>query len=196
MINIKNTTITFALLLWTCPISVFGQCHKVSETDSEPWIVFGSFRGGDFSSSVHRIRIDGSEECQLSMAPEGKPASLDPQISLDGTHIVFARGGSNHLTSVWYMRSDGSEEMLLARDIMRRFGNRASPTMLPDGQTVGYVRLLDGRTQIETIDLRSKEVTILFEGAQLRESCLRLRDESFLEPPPPLPTSPSVPDEL
>ncbi len=76
-----------------------------------PWLLFGSFRGGDFSSSIHAIRMNGSGECRISQHASGRPGCLDPAASADGARLVFTRGGDGtHLVSLWW-EANGQEEV-------------------------------------------------------------------------------------
>lgn len=95
----------------------------------ESWIVFASFRGGDFASSLHRIKLDGSQETAISRHSGGKPNSLDPSVCPDG-RILFTRGDGSHLESVWIMDGDGGSEKLLVEGVGRRFpGGHALPSL-------------------------------------------------------------------
>lgn len=107
----------------------------------EAWIVFGSFRGGDFSSSVHAIRPDGSQERELSPHLAGFPASLDPWATPDGEFIIFSRGGSNHKTSVWLLDPASGDEEQVTGLVMTRFkSGRAWPSMRPGTYLLTFVR--------------------------------------------------------
>lgn len=110
-----------------------------SET-GETWIVFASFRGGDFASSVHRICLDGTREVDISRHPGGKPNSLDPSVCPDG-RILFTRGQiGSHSESIWIMNGDGRAEKQLLEGVGRRFpGGHALPSVSPDGKTLVYV---------------------------------------------------------
>jgi len=107
----------------------------------EPWIVFGSFRGGDFSSSIHAIRPDGTGERELSTHLAGYPASLDPWTMPDAELIVFSRGGSNHKTSVWLLDPASGDEEQVTGLVMTRFkSGRAWPSMRPDTYVLTFVQ--------------------------------------------------------
>jgi len=103
-----------------------------SKLGDEPWIVFGSFRGGDFSGSIHAIRPDGTGERQLSAHPAGRPASLDPWSARDESVILFSRGGGSHRSSVWRLDGRTMQESKVTDEVMVRFDNgRAWPSMRP-----------------------------------------------------------------
>ena len=118
----------------------FGALIPSSSVKTEDtWIVFGSFRGGDFSSSVYRIRPDGSGETLISRHPGGRPNSLDPSVCPDG-RILFTRGGGDHRESIWIMNGDGSGERELISGVGLRFGGgHALPSISTDGKTLLYV---------------------------------------------------------
>ena len=115
-----------------------AQCPP--EGEAGPWIVFGSFRDGDFASSAHAVRPDGTIECRISRHPDGRPGVLGPQVAPGGATIVFTRGGGGgHRTSVWIMGSDGTNERRLTDEVMVRFDNgRAAPTLSPGGDVIAY----------------------------------------------------------
>ena len=107
----------------------------------EAWIVFGSFRGGDFSSSIHAIRPDGTGERELSTHLAGYPASLDPWTMPDGELILFSRGGSNHKTSVWLLDPASGDEEQVTGLVMTRFkSGRAWPSMRPGTYLLTFVQ--------------------------------------------------------
>lgn len=107
----------------------------------EAWIVFGSFRGGDFTSSIHAIRPDGTGERELSPHLAGYPASLDPWTMPDAELIVFSRGGSNHKTSVWLLDPASGDEEQVTGLVMTRFkSGRAWPSMRPGTYVLTFVR--------------------------------------------------------
>jgi len=119
---------------------------------SSQWIVFGSFRGGNFACSVYVVRPDGEGECRLSPHAEGSPSCLDPSVSEDLSHVLFARGGSDHRTAVWSMGLDGSNERQLTPNVMVRFSNgRARPTPSSDGKSCLYVEESDGVRSIQLL---------------------------------------------
>ncbi len=152
------------VLLLASVKSVQGQCPPPQSSDDDSWLVFGSFRGGSFASSVHRVAEDGSGECQISRNPSGRPASLDPQTSPDGKRIVFTRGGSDHQTAVWIMSADGSNEKRLTGSVMSRFYHRASPKVDPTGELVVYTRLKSGSPILEILRMDSEVVYSLGPG--------------------------------
>jgi Tol biopolymer transport system component len=107
----------------------------------EAWIVFGSFRGGDFTSSIHAIRPDGTGERELSPHLAGYPASLDPWTMPDAELIAFSRGGSNHKTSVWLLDPASGDEEQVTGLVMTRFkSGRAWPSMRPGTYVLTFVR--------------------------------------------------------
>ena len=123
-------------LLVVVPLAVSIPCQK-----SEAWIVFGSFRGGDYSSSIHAVRFDGTGEYRISKHDSGRPNCVDPRVSPDGERILFGRGGGgSHRTGVVSMKSDGSDEQVLTKKVMTRFrGGRLTPSYSPRGDRIAYV---------------------------------------------------------
>jgi TolB protein len=130
------------------------------------WIVFGSFRNGDFASSAHAIRPDGTMECRISRHPDGRPGVLDPQIAPDGSSIVFTRGGGgSHRTAVWIMAQDGSDERRLTDEVMVRFDNgRAGPTLSPRGDVVAFVAQFGDTRMIQLLSMAGGGIRTLGPG--------------------------------
>lgn len=113
-------------------VSTLGMASR-SEPLADDWIVFGSFRGGDFSGSIHAVRADGTGERELSIHRGGRPASLDPWSAPDESLILFTRGGSDHRSSVWALDPVAGEERRATSEVMVRFNSgRAWPSSRPD----------------------------------------------------------------
>jgi Tol biopolymer transport system component len=130
--------VLFLLILLATPASA-----------DEPWIVFGSFRGGEFSSSIHAVRPDGSDERRLSIDPVGYPSSLDPWIIPEGDLIAFTRGDGQHRASVWLLDPERPEEEQITGHVMTRIRNgRAWPSMRPGSGQLTYVREQGGARRI------------------------------------------------
>lgn len=132
---------------------------------SEFWIVFGSFRGGDYSSSIHAIRPDGSDERQLSPHVAGFPASLDPWAAPDGELIAFSRGGGNHKSSVWLLDPASGDEQQITGLVMVRFkSGRAWPSLRPDSDLLTYVRESSDERRLFMQDWTGEETADLGPG--------------------------------
>jgi dipeptidyl aminopeptidase/acylaminoacyl peptidase len=111
------------LLTGVATLALLGATEATPSSDW--WIAFGSFRDGDFSSSLHAVRSDGAEEVTLWRREDGRPPVLDPWVSSDGTQAVFSRGGGNHRTAAWVVDLVRGEEHQLTPDVMTRFNNGA-----------------------------------------------------------------------
>lgn len=75
--------------------------------------------------------------------------ATDPQISPDGTRIVYVRQfadvmGDKRGSNLWVIRADGSED----RPLTTGTYHDSSPRWSPDGTRVAYVSDRDGKTQI------------------------------------------------
>ena len=117
-------------------------------------IVFGSFRNGDFASSLFAISVDGSRERQICEHESGRPTCLDPTVAPDFSTILFTRGGSNHRTSVWGLNTElGSESRLTDAVNIRFDGGRATPRLSPGGQRFVYSSNLSGSDHIFVADV-------------------------------------------
>ena len=69
----------------------------------------------------------------------------DPQISPDGSQIVYARGWINKLedkweSALWIMNADGTKQRFLLEG--------SSPRWSPDGTRIAYIAAVDGKPQI------------------------------------------------
>ena len=118
----------------------------VAENDR---LVFGSFRNGDFSSTIMSVNTHNDVEERLSLHASGRPASLDPWISPDGSELLFTRGGGDHRSAVWQLDLSTGKETALTREIMVRFGNgRAWPSRRPVTGELTYVAERNGTRNI------------------------------------------------
>ena len=158
-------TSTCVLLVLASAFCTVSSAQETAPGDT-PWIVFGSFRGGDYSSSVHAVRPDGTGEVQLSLHPSGRPGCLDPWAALDGSRILFTRGGDgSHRVDVWAMAGDGTGEAALTDRVMTRFRNgRAWPGASPDGEHVVYVSEAGGTRSLVVAKADGSEPRTLCPG--------------------------------
>jgi len=59
-----------------------GPGEAAAEKPVEKYeIVFGSFRNGDFASSLFVVSVDGTNERQICAHESGRPTCLDPTVS-------------------------------------------------------------------------------------------------------------------
>jgi TolB protein len=163
--NVRLAAFCIGVTLSCAATDAASDCPRQAEPGSN-WIVFSSFRGGDFASSVHAVLPDGSGECRISAHPSGLPNAVDSNVSPDGTRIAFVRGGDGtHRTSVWTMHVDGSGETLLAENVIVRFRNgRAAPVWSPDGRQIAFVADASGARIIRVMNADGSEVRDLGRG--------------------------------
>lgn len=126
---------SFFLFFIVTSLSLSAQTEISS---SRYQIVFGSFRDGDFASSIFSISVNGDNLKLVSRHKEGKPNCLDPKVSPDFKKIIFARGTAGHQTSIWSMQSDGTNEKKLTGFINSRFRNNAKASFSSDGSQFIY----------------------------------------------------------
>ena len=128
-------------------------------------IVFGSFRNGDFASSLFVVSVDGKNERQICAHESGRPTCLDPTVSPDFSKILFSRGGSNHRTSIWLLDTKLGRESQLTDDVNIRFdGGRAAPRLSPDGQHFLFSSNLSGDDNIFVGETGTRETQKLTDG--------------------------------
>ncbi len=99
--------------------------------EPEGTIVFLTFRDGD--REIYSINVDGSEPTNLTNDPG---IDENPDVSPDGTQIVWASdrdGGALHL---YVMDIDGSN----VRQLTSGPGGQVSPRWSPDGKKIAFVR--------------------------------------------------------
>jgi TolB protein len=126
-----------------------GASASEKQSSEEYEIVFGSFRNGDFASSLFVVSVDGKNERQICMHNSGRPTCLDPTVSPDYSKILFSRGGSNHRTSIWLLDTKLGKESQLTDDVNIRFdGGRAAPRLSSDGQHFLFSSNLSGGDDI------------------------------------------------
>jgi WD40 repeat protein len=130
-------------------VSLLGS-GSASGSAVDYWIVFGSFRDGDFTSSIHAVRPDGTSERELSLHRDGSPASLDPWSAADESVVLFTRGGGDHRSAVWTLDPQAMEEQRTTPEVMVRFRNgRAWPSVRPGhAGEFSYVREVGGERRV------------------------------------------------
>ncbi len=139
--------VILGIMITTTTLGIAGP----DRAEPDYWIVFGSFRGGDFSGSIHAIRPDGLDERELSLHHSGRPASLDPWSAPDESLIMFTRGGGGrHHSEVWSLDPHKAVETKLSPKVMVRFKNgRAWPSARPGHKGVfSYVREIGGERKL------------------------------------------------
>ena len=85
--------------------------------------------------------------------------AVDPQISPDGTRVVFVRSFSDimkdrHRSNLWIVRTDGTD----LRPLTTGNGNDSSPRWSPDGKRLLYLSVTDGSPQIHVRWMDSGQV--------------------------------------
>ncbi len=138
--------------------------------ESEYQIVFGSFRNGDFASSVYSISVDGEKLTLLSRYESGKPNCLDPKVSSDFKKIIFARGETGHRTSIWCMDADGTNEQQLTEVINKRFRNSAHASFSPDRSRFVYGSNLTHESDLFVANTQDDDVINLTGGKSQNKS--------------------------
>ncbi len=86
----------------------------------------------------------------------------DPQISPDGSQILYVRSGSDIMTdkrysNIWIIKSDGTDH----RPITNGQNNNSQPRWSPDGTQIIYVSGSSGSSQVHKRWMDSGETTVL-----------------------------------
>ncbi len=111
-------------------------------------IAFSSYRvvGVDLEYGIYTINPDGTGETFLTAGPCG---SFDPEISPDGTKIVFVSNMCLGNFEIFIMDIDGSNITQITNDP----ANDNEPTFTPDGNGILFSTDRDGNTEIYYTDL-------------------------------------------
>lgn len=111
-------------------------------------IAFSSYRvvGVSLEYGIYTINPDGTGETFLTAGPCG---SFDPEISPDGTKIVFVSNMCLGNFEIFIMDIDGSNITQLTSNL----ANDNEPTFTPDGTGILYSSDSDGNSEIYYTDL-------------------------------------------
>jgi Tol biopolymer transport system component len=93
-------------------------------------------------TDVCRIRPDGREKKNLTKAMPGN--SKWPDISADGSKVVFARKLSNSESAIFMMNASGSGVQRLTKGT----GYFTQPAISPDGSMIAFVGNLEGKFKV------------------------------------------------
>jgi TolB protein len=143
-----------------------GQRHVVANfkgSNSAPaWFPDGSQLAvvltKDGSSQVYMVRADGSGVRRLS---ESGAIDTEPFFSPDGRHIYFTsdRGGS---PQIYRIPANGGAAERITFD----GSYNVTPRISPDGKTLAYVSRSNGRFQVTTMDLASRQTQVLTDSSR------------------------------
>jgi Tol biopolymer transport system component len=114
-------------------------------------IVFLSWRDGD--REIYSINVDGSDPRNLTNDPG---ADENPDVSPDGTHIVWTSDRDGDRLHLYVMEIDGSNVRQLTLDP----GGDQSPRWSPDGEKIAFYRA----GSIWVIDAEGGEPELIFQG--------------------------------
>lgn len=130
----------------------YKNIHPFWSADGQQ-IIFNSNRENKDGFALYSMNADGSNQVLLSDPNEKRTfASWSP----DGTKIVFVKWWNDWKErDVFVMNSDGTNEVNLSKNARAKDG---WPTWFPDGKRVVFASDRDGRYQIYSVDIESKEI--------------------------------------
>jgi Tol biopolymer transport system component len=111
-------------------------------------------------NAIFSVNPDGSD---LQKLTTGTTDDLGPDVSADGSKIVYSRGPDNDSSELWVMNSDGSGQHQLTHDGSRDW----YPSWSPDGSTIAFRSDQTGNGDIYTIPAAGGNETRLTTAAGL-----------------------------
>jgi Tol biopolymer transport system component len=122
-------------------------------------IVYAGVDPQDGQSDVYAVKADGSGKINLT-DDETSRKDVSPELSRDGSSIVFVRHYAKGGTRLMVVKANGSGLMDVT-PTKTEIGNIAEPSWSPDGTQIVFSGNADGNYELYTLDLRSGTTTRL-----------------------------------
>jgi Tol biopolymer transport system component len=122
-------------------------------------IVYAGVDPQDGQSDVYVVKADGSGKRTLT-DDEAARKDLSPELSRDGSSIVFVRHAAQGGTRLMVVKANGSGLMDVT-PTKAEVGTIAEPSWSPDGTQIVFASNGDGNFELYTLDLRTSTTSQL-----------------------------------
>ena len=122
-------------------------------------IVYAGVDPQDGQSDVYVVKADGSGKTTLT-DDEVARKDVSPELSRDGSSIVFVRHEAKGGTRLMVIKANGSG-LIDVTPTKTEIGNIAEPSWSPDGSQIVFAASADGNYDLFVLDLRTGTTTRL-----------------------------------
>jgi Tol biopolymer transport system component len=122
-------------------------------------IVYAGVDPEDGQSDVYVVKADGSGKTNLT-DDETARKDVSPELSRDGSSIVFVRQAAQGGTRLMVVKANGSGLMDVT-PTKAEVGTIAEPSWSPDGTQIVFASNADGNYELFTLDLRTSATSQL-----------------------------------
>ena len=116
-------------------------------------IVYAGVDPQDGQSDVYVVKADGSGKTNLT-DDEAARKDVSPELSRDGSSIVFVRHAAQGGTRLMIVKANGSG-LIDVTPTKFEVGTIAEPSWSPDGNQIVFASNADGNYELFTLDLRT-----------------------------------------
>ncbi len=116
-------------------------------------IVYAGVDPQDGQSDVYVVKADGSGKRNLT-DEDASHKDVSPELSRDGSSIVFVRHAAQGGTRLMVVKANGSGLMDVT-PTKTEIGNIAEPSWSPDGNQIVFASNADGNYELFVLDLRT-----------------------------------------
>jgi Tol biopolymer transport system component len=117
-------------------------------------IVYAGVDPQDGQSDVYVVKADGSGKTNLTDDGEARK-DVSPELSRDGSAIVFVRHAAQGGTRLMVVKANGSGLMDVTPTKAGLVGTIAEPSWSPDGNQIVFASNVDGNYELYVLDLRT-----------------------------------------